>query len=139
MKGINVGRWIIGGIAAGVLIWLMEGAGSVLYMEDMEAAMKAHNLSMEMSLRLMVISIVVSLLSGLVLIFFYAAARPRFGPGAKTALIVAVAFWFGGYLPSLIGFSMMGLFPNNLLLQWGIVGLVEMVVASLLGGWLYRE
>ena len=139
MKGINTGRWLAGGIAAGVLIWLLEGVSSVLYMADMEAAMKAHNLSMEMSAAMVFHTILVSLLAGLVLVFFYAAVRPRFGPGPKTAVIVAVALWSGSMVLSLVGYQMMGLFPHTLLVTWGIVGLVEWILASLLGGWIYRE
>jgi len=139
MKRINVGRWLVGGIAAGVLIWLLEGAASTLYLGEMEAAMKAHNLSMEMSLHAMLLSIVMSLTLGLVLVFFYVAARPRFGPGPKTAAIVAVALWFGSTVMSLAGYSMMGLFPPTVVIQWGLIGLVEMILASMLGGWLYRE
>ncbi len=88
---------------------------------------------------IMLLTVVVSLLVGLTLVFFYAAARPRFGPGAKTAIIVAVALWFGGSLINLIGYGMIGLYPMGMLAIWGVQGLVEMVVASLVGGWIYRE
>jgi hypothetical protein len=140
MGGINVNRWLAGGVAAGILIWVMEGITSMLlYMDDMEAALTAHSLSMELSAGVMVLTVVVSLIAGLTLIFFYAAARPRFGPGPKTAVIVAVGFWFGGWLLSLIGYQMIGLYPTGLLIQWGIVGLVELILAALLGGVIYRE
>ena len=139
MSGINVGRWLAGGIVAGFVVWLIEGLASVLYVSEMQAALEAHGLSMEMGAGTFVLSLLVSLILGLALIFLYAAARPRFGPGPKTAVIVAVALWAGGYLLSLIGYCMMGLFPGNLLVLWGVVGLVEMVVAALAGGWIYRE
>jgi hypothetical protein len=139
MGGINVGRWLSAGVAAGALIWLFEGAASMLYMEDMQAAMEAHNMTWEMNAGVMILSVVVSLLAGLTLMFLYAAARPRFGPGPRTALIVALAMWVGGYLLSLIGYQMMGLFPTRLLVMWGVVGLVEIILAGLLGGWIYRE
>ena len=38
-----------------------------------------------------------------------------------------------------MGYSMMGLFPSKLLVTWGLIGLVEMIVAGLVGAWLYRE
>lgn len=139
MGGINVGRWIAGGAAAGAVIWVLEGLASMLYMADMEAAMAAHNLSMEMSASVVVVSILVSLLVGLTLVFFYAAARPRFGEGPKTAVLVAVALWVGGYLVSLLGYQLMGLFPSGLLTIWGVVGLIEMILAGLVGAWIYRE
>lgn len=139
MKGINVNRWILGGVVAGVVIWLLEGVGSLLYMQDMQAAMAAHNLSLEMNAGMWILSIVVSLILGLALVFFYAAFRPRFGPGPKTALIVAVAFWISSSLLSLIGYHMLGLYPVGLLVLWAIIMIVELVAGSLLGGWIYRE
>lgn len=139
MNGINVGRWLGGGIAAGALIWLVEGLASVLYMDDMQAALAAHDITFEMSAAVLVLSIVVSLIVGLTLMFFYAAARPRFGPGPRTAVLVAVGLWFGGYLVSLIGYQMLGLYATGMLVMWGVVGLVELILAGLLGGWIYRE
>lgn len=139
MRGINVGRLIGGGVVAGVIMWVLEGAASALYMRDMTAAMQAHGLSMEMDAGLVLTSIAVSLIAGLALVFFYAAMRPRFGPGPGTAITAAVALWIGGYLLSLIGYQMLGLFPVRLLVLWGAVGLVEMILAALAGGFIYRE
>lgn len=139
MGGINVSRWLAGGFAAGALIWVLEGAASVLYMDQMEAALAAHNLSMEMSAGTMAATIVVSLLMGLALVFFYALARARMGPGPRTAVTVAVALFAGSTLIALFGYGMMGLFPNGMLVTWGVIGLVEMILGSLLGGWIYRE
>lgn len=139
MSGINMGRWVSAGIVAGVVMWLAEGGASMLYMEDMETALAAHNLSMELSAGIMAMTVLVSLIAGLVLMFVYAAMRPRFGPGPKTAVIAAIALWCGGYLLSLIGYGMIGLYPGGLLMIWGAVGLAEMIIAALIGGAVYRE
>ncbi len=112
---------------------------ALLYMDDVEVALQAHNLAMEMSVGMGLLTVVVSLLVGLTLVFFYAAARPRLGPGPKTAIIVALALWFGGFLINLIGYGMIGLYPMGMLTIWGVQGLVELIVASLAGGWIYRE
>ncbi len=139
MGGINVSRWIAGGVVAGILIWVFEGIGSVFYMSEMEATLASHNLSMEMSAGILVLSILVSLIVGLTIVFFYAVGRSRFGPGPKTAVIIAVVLWIGGYLVSLIGYHMVGLYSGHLLIHWGLIGLVEMIIAALVGGWIYRE
>lgn len=139
MGGINVGRWLTGGVAAGALIWILEGAASTLYMEDLEAAMAAHDLSMTMNVGVYATGLTVSLIAGLTLVFFYAGVRPRFGAGPKTAVLVAVVLWAGSYLLTLLGYAMFGLFPGGMLTLWGVIGLVEMVLASLLGAWIYRE
>lgn len=139
MGGIDTGRWLGSGIAAGIFIWVVEGAASLVYMEDMEAALEAHGLAMTLGAGTVAGTVFVSLVAGLVLMFFYAAARPRFGPGPGTAVKVAVALWAGGYLTSLVGLGMVGLYPTGMLVIWGIVGLVETILAALLGGWIYRE
>ena len=54
-------------------------------------------------------------------------------------MLVACVFWAGGSLVSLIGVSMLGNYPTDMLVLWGVIGLVEMNAAALVGGWLYRE
>ena len=49
MGGINVSRWLTGGLAAGILIWLMEGAASALYMSAMIDALEPHGLAVDTS------------------------------------------------------------------------------------------
>jgi hypothetical protein len=139
MGGINVTRWLAGGVVAGVVMWVIEGAASLLYVEEMQKAMESLGVSMEMTAGTWVMTVLMSLLTGLVLVFFYAAARPRFGPGPKTAIIVAVALFIGGMLVSLMGYGMMGFYPTRLLLIWGGIGFVEMILVSLAGACVYRE
>ena len=139
MGGINVSRWLLGGLVAGAVIWLMEGAASKLYMDQMQEAMEARGLSMDMGAGVWMTSVLVGVIVGLGLVFFYAACRPRFGPGPRTAIMVAVAMFVVGYLVSLLGYQMLGLFPNDLLVKWGALGLIETIIASLAGGWVYRE
>jgi hypothetical protein len=71
MGGINVGRWLAGGVLAGIVTFVIEGIASVSYMEEMEAALAARGLSMEMTGVIWVLTILVSLILGLVLVFFY--------------------------------------------------------------------
>jgi hypothetical protein len=140
MSGINFKRLLLSGLLAGLVIWLVEGAGAVfLYMELLESRLAELGLSMEMSGFHMAVTVLVSLLVGYTLMFFYVGVRPRFGPGPRTAVLVAVALWLGGYVVALLGYFLAGIYPNHLLVQWGAVGLFEMVVATLLGGWVYRE
>jgi hypothetical protein len=139
MGGINVKRWILGGVAAGVFIAIVEGIASMLYYQDYQAAMAAHNLAMEMNAGVMMIGLALSLISGLMAAFLYAVARPRFGPGPRTAVIMGVALFVGSYLLTFIGYHMMGLFPAQMLALWSVISLVEIVVATLIAGAIYRE
>jgi len=139
MAGINITRWLAGGVVAGAVIWVLEGASSMLYFDDMQAALQTHGLAMEMTPAVWALTVAVSLILGLALVFFYAAARPRFGPGPKTAAIVAVALWFGSTLLSLLGYHMLNLYPVTMLGTWALVGLIELIVAAMVGGSIYRE
>jgi hypothetical protein len=139
MGGINGGRLLAGAAAAGALIWLLEGAFGLLYVEQMTAILADHGLGMAMSPSMIALTLVVSLLAGLSVVFFYALARPRLGPGPRTAVIVAIGLWIGGWLLALIGYRMIGLYPVRLLVMWGATGLLEMILAGVLGAWVYRE
>lgn len=139
MGGINMGRVFLGGLVAGVILWICEGVASVLYMDDMQAAMQSHGLSMEIDAEGWALSILVSLMVGWLGVWFYAACRPRLGAGPKAAACVALALWLAVTVVSLIGYHMIGLFPDGMLVLWGLVGLVEMVLAVVVGAWVYKE
>ena len=139
MGGINVARWLAGGVVAGIVMWVIEGVANILLMEEMEKALESLGVSMEMTAGTWVMTVLMSLLTGLVLVFLYAAARPRFGAGPKTAIIVAVALFAGGMLIALMGYGMMGFYPTRLLVIWGCIGFVELILVSLAGAWVYRE
>ncbi len=139
MAGINLRRLVAGGSAAGLFVWMLEGAASLLYLDGMTAALKAHDLAVSMSPTKIFLTIALSLLTGMTLVFLYAAMRPRFGRGPRTAVIAGVVMWVGAYLFSLAGYAMIGLYPASMLVTWGFIGLAEMIIAALIGAWVYRE
>lgn len=59
---------------------------------------------------------------GLVLVWLYAAIRPRFGAGPRTAIIAGVAVWFLAYVTGAVNFGAIGLVPAGLLLNCPCVG-----------------
>lgn len=139
MSGINVKRWLAGGVAAAALIWVLEGVSNMLVLSGTEEVLRAHGLTLQFTASMWILTILISLVAGLALVFFYAAARPRFGPGPRTAIIVAVVLWAAGPLVSILGYQMIGLYPSPLLVHAALVGLVEWILAALLGAWVYRE
>ena len=67
-------------------------------------------------------------------------APDRFSfPSGHAAASLAVALPLALALGGLAGWGMIGLYPTGMLVTWGVIGLVEMVLAALLGGWIYRE
>ena len=77
--------------------------------------------------------------TGIGLLWVYAAIRPRFGPGAKTAVIAGVAVWFFVGLLHALGEGPMGLFPEKVYTVGTIVALVQYAVAGAVGAYVYKE
>ena len=98
MGKINTGRVILGGLVAGLLINISEIVLNVVVMGDeMAAWVKSMNLP-PMSNASMAIYTVLGFVLGIVMMWLYAAIRPRYGAGPKTALCAGSAVWFFAYL-----------------------------------------
>jgi hypothetical protein len=74
-----------------------------------------------------------------VLVWTYAAIRPRFGPGVKTAACAAALCWGLGYLYPNLFFLVLNLFPRDMMLLATVWGLVEVIIAGIAGAWAYTE
>lgn len=140
MGSINWARVVLGGLLAGVVINLGEMiCGALLFQERWEAAIAALGVTAPSGPGAMTIWILYGFALGIALVWLYAAIRPRYGAGPKTAIIAGLAVWFLSYFLWGVSLCNMGLLPSGLLVGAGIVGLVEVLVAALLGGWLYKE
>lgn len=92
-----------------------------------------------MSGRALIAFAILGFLSGITAVLLYATARPRFGPGPKTAVFTGFVLWVIGYALPSFGFSAMGFLPKRLLLIGTMAGLAEVILASMAGAWLYKE
>src|SRR5437870_2454167 len=103
MGKINWTRVILGGLVAGVIINVFESVlNGVILAKDMEAAISA--LGRQMGGGALALFIAWGFLVGIFAVWLYAAIRPRFGAGPKTALCAGAAVWGLGYLlASVIG------------------------------------
>jgi len=138
MNKINWTRVLLGGLLAGLIINAFEFVtNGVVLASRWETAMKALGLSMSGSA--LIAFTILGFLSGITAVLLYATARPRLGPGAKTAVLTGFVFWIIGYALPSFGFSAMGFLPKRLLLIGTIAGLVEVILASVAGAWLYKE
>lgn len=75
---------------------------------------------------------------GLLLVWLYAAIRPRFGPGPGTALTATLAVWAIGHV-AYAALFFMGLFPPGIVAGSALGTLVGWSVAGLVGCRMYRE
>jgi len=136
---INPGRVLLGGIVAGIILNVGEFVlNDLLLGPQMKAFFTSHNLT-EPGGSFIVAAVGGTLIVGIVIVLGYAAIRPRFGAGPKTAVIAALFAWFGIYVYSgIINGLMFGIPMSTILMVIGW-GLVEYVLATLAGAALYKE
>jgi hypothetical protein len=137
---INTGRVILGGIVAGivadVLGFVVDGW---LLAPQWNAGMKVLGRP-ELTTPQIVSFNVLGLVQGIFTIWLYAAIRPRFGPGPKTAVCAGLASWFAAVLLANASFMWVtGLFPTNLTVMTTFGGIFEWVIGALVGAALYNE
>jgi len=138
MKGINLGRVILGGLVAGVLINISEFVlNTIVLKSEMEAGMKALGKTVPQSGGTIVVWTILGFAMGIASVWLYAAIRPRYGAGAGTAARAGVVVWFFGSLLCTVIMVNLGLFPFNVLpVVWE---LVQAIIATIVGAWLYKE
>lgn len=138
---MNTGKVIVGGLVAGVVLNIGDFLiNTVLLAEQQASEMKRLGLDpavME-SFAGILPWIVIDFLFGLLIVWTYAAIRPRFGPGVSTAIIAGLIPYLGATLV-LAGFTSMGMFTTGLFITASIASLVNTAIASVAGAWLYTE
>jgi hypothetical protein len=140
MGKINIGRVILGGLVAGIvgniLGYLVDG---LMLAPQWSDAMKTLG-KPEFSVNQMVAFNIVGLVYGILVVWLYAAIRPHFGPGPKTAAYAGLVAWaLGTFLPNVSLMGVAGLFPSNLTVMTTGAAIIESIVAALAGAALYKE
>jgi len=140
MGKLNWQRIILGGLLAGVIIdafeWVTNG---VIFASDWADVMKTLNSSTNFSVKQIMALNVWGFLTGIAMVWLYAAIRPRFGAGPKTAVLAGAAMWFMNYALGGAFPVVSHLYPVDLAAVTTMIGLVEAVAAALAGAWLYKE
>jgi len=142
MGRINWGRVFLGGLLAGVVINVGEFLfHAVLFKDPMAEAMRAlgRDPATVNTGNAIVIWNILGFLTGIAAVWVYAAIRPRFGLGAKTAAIAGIGVWFISRFLGTLAEMNMGLFPQKVLMTGLVWGLVELIIATMAGAWLYKE
>lgn len=76
---------------------------------------------------------------GFVLTWLYALARPRLGPGPKTALTMGTIAWGLLYVPASIALWLFHPIANAVPLAYFCLGLLQCWICIYLAGWQYIE
>jgi hypothetical protein len=139
---INTQKVVVGGIVAGVVMIVIDFVSNMFILG---ARMKAESDAFKPGLAdqmmqgsAVITNIVMNLILGIALVWTYAAIRPRFGPGLKTATYVAVLFWIlAGIFYS--GYMHMGMMSAGLWWSFAFVGLVNFLLSAWAGAKFYTE
>jgi hypothetical protein len=139
---INTQKVVVGGIVAGVVMIVIDFISNKFIlgarMIAESDAFKPGLADQMMKGPAVITNIVMSLILGIALVWTYAAIRPRFGPGLKTATYVAVLFWIlAGIFYS--GYLHMGMMSAGLWWSFAFVGLVNFFLSAWAGAKLYSE
>ena len=142
MAAINTGKVVVGGLAAGFVMNVIDfGANMLLLQNAMKADLDRVNPALWMAVNntsTMIGYIMMDFILAILVVWLYAAIRPRFGPGPGTAVKAALFAWvFGGVIwYSLV---LMGLFSQTNYFMSAAVSLVNTAVGALVGAKLYSE
>ncbi len=142
MGHINAGRVILGGVVAGIILYI---SGFIIHVAILGADWMAWAAAMgplnhpPAEMVGMALWGVVSLINGITGVWIYAGIRPRYGAGPKTALIAGLLLWLTGWLAGSIGQFNMGNVPTNVLIVGCLAGLVAVLVAIVAGAYVYQE
>ncbi len=142
MQRINVGRVILGGLLAGLVMNLSEAAlhGGVLGKDGAEL-FRSFGVPDSPNPVYMAALVGVTFVIGIAAVWLYAAIRPRFGAGPQTAIVAGLAVWVLAHVWSgvYLGAGFAGLVTPRLAWLPVAWGLVEAPLGTLAGAWLYRE
>ncbi len=142
MTSINGTRVLLGGLVAGLVMNVGEAAlhGGLLG-ADAEALFTRYQVGVPGSPVPIVSLILMTFVLGIVSVWLYAAIRPRYGPGARTAIIAGLVVWALAHLWSgvYLGMGFLDLIPTKLAYLPVAWGLLEAPLGTLAGAWVYKE
>ena len=139
MGKINKGRVLLGGLLAGLGLTIIQMlVNQAILGEQWSEARTALNLQWPLAGGDIVVGVVKFFLIGIFIVWLYAAIRPRYGAGPKTAVLAGIAVWF---ICALLcwGCNVYTMFPCGLVVTTVVICLVVWVLAALAGGWVYKE
>jgi hypothetical protein len=141
MAHTNRARVVLGGLLAGLVINVVEflAHGVILANAWSQAGQALGKPAGGPSTGAIVMFNLMGFVLGIASVWVYAAIRSRYGAGPTTSFRAGVAVWVIGALLPNVGLYAMGIFPTRLLAIATVVSLVDILLGTLAGAWVYTE
>jgi hypothetical protein len=140
MGRINLAGVLKGGLAAAVIMNISEFILNVpVAGAQMATELSARNLPAADGGAQIAVFVGLTAMLGFITVWLYAAMRPRLGPGPKTAMCAGLTVWTCSYLYSAVTTGTVGIHSMGLVVLIIVWSLIEMLVASAVGGYVYHE
>jgi hypothetical protein len=137
---VNTSRVLLGGLLAGLCINIGEFIlNTMVVAKDWEATMAGLGKSPVVTTNQIIAFNIWGFLMGIAAVWIYAAIRPRYGAGPRTALKAAGVLWFLGYFMALWPPVILHLFPARVVIISLIWGAGEVLIGTLAGAKIYQE
>ncbi len=141
MGKINWGRVVLCGLLTGMILGVLEAITLPLVGRDFLAALPSGALLPPWeggSLPVFLFLSILWLVMGIWTMWLYAAIRPRYGPGPKTAAIAGLATVLLGVMVD-CAWASVGLVPPATLVGPVAAGVPVLIIAAVVGAWPYKE
>jgi len=133
-------RLLSSGIAAGVVIWIVDFIANGMVLADRYKMLQDAGLFLSQPrLPFAPLWTLTELGLGIGLAWIYAAVRPRLGPGPKTALTIGVVVGVMMHVPGNLAQASWSAVGRFVPLVWLIFGLIGTTAGALVAGALYKE
>ena len=139
MHGINMGRVIVGGIAAGVVYNIIEIVANLYLFEEQGREMMERFGLAEPSGAQIGMFMALGLAIGITIAWLYAAIRPRLGEGPGTAICAGLLAWTFLALFINLSFMIVGLVSVGFGIIATVFQAVEFSAVGYVAGLLYKE
>ena len=138
MGKINWGRVFLCGLLAS-LVWGVPSAFLVHSVgADWQIAVHAGRPAATEGGLFFTVLFLANLATGVWTMWLYAAIRPRYGPGPKTAAMAGLALWVIAALAYVV-WAVFASVPANALVKLEVAQLPGTILGAVVGAWLYKE
>jgi len=141
---INRQRLVLGGLAAGLVLNIIDFlSNGVIFSARMQADANAFKAGLGDQMAAMgggqiAVYVFFDFIIGFLLVWTYAAIRPRFGPGPRTAVYAGLVFFVVGLITT-YGYKELGVMSSGLWWSYTALWFINLVISAVVGAAVYKE